>query len=328
MRVCVLAGGGGSERAVSIASGVAVANALLRRGVAVALCDVGAPPPRGNAFVRKPYAESMFAANAVCLWHADVTAIAAAANATIPVLHGGIGEDGTAQMLLTAAGVKFCGSGAAACRLSMDKARTKTVLAAAGIATAPSIVHRRGDVLALAQCEREVGYPCVVKPNDGGSSVGVAVCGTRRALSAAVAAAEAFTDTVLVERYVAGRECSVAVLGETVLPPVAILPPADGFYDYKHKYLAQTQLLCPANFPPEETARLTDAARRAFVALGLSDYGRIDFLLTDDGTPVCLEANALPGMTSHSLFPLAARAAGISYDALCMQLVAAARVRQ
>lgn len=329
MRICVLTGGNGTERAVAFATGVGMANALIRRGHSVALQDVCASVSEAQAFRRQSYAPyAPFAIPPVgeTLLGEGVRALAREADVVVPALHGGIGEDGTLQMLLDAWGVCYTGSSAAACRVTMNKHSTKEQLRAARIVTADWMCHRRGTDFDVDRCERELGYPCVVKPCKGGSSVGVSIAKDRGELVAGIAQAEALDAQVLVERFVKGRELSVGVLDGRALPPVEILP-EQGFYDYQHKYLRDTRICCPAALDEVAAERLMQLSRRIFTLFEMRDYGRVDFLLPATGAPVCLEVNTLPGMTDHSLLPLAAGAIGLSYDALCEKLVTMARSR-
>lgn len=328
MRICVLTGGNGTEREVALATGVGMANALIRVGHNVALQDLCAPVLETQCFRRQPYLpdELETVSTTTCLLGAGIRQLVAQADVVVPALHGGIGEDGTLQMLLDAWGARYTGSSAVACRRTMDKHRTKECLRTAEIATADWMLHHRGEHLDVEACERKLGYPCVVKPCKGGSSVGVTIARTRAELQAGIAEAEQLESHVLVEQYVAGRELSVGVLGGLALPPVEILP-EQGFYDYAHKYLQETRICCPAALDDVVSERLMQLSRRIFQLFGMRDYGRVDFLLPPNGIPVCLEVNALPGMTSHSLLPLAAGAIGVSYDALCGRLVAMARER-
>lgn len=328
MRVCVLTGGNGTERAVAFASGVGMANALIRSGHRVFLQDLCAPVPAGRDFVREPFLMEQEAGEIVSdrLIGEGIRALVARADVVIPALHGGIGEDGTLQMLLEDWGACYAGSSASACRATMHKHSTKEHLRLAGISTADWLLYRRGTRLDVALCERTLGYPCVVKPCKGGSSVGVTIARGREDLLEGLARAEALESQVLIERFVEGRELSVGVLDGRVLPPVEILP-EQGFYDYRHKYLQDTRICCPAALSDVVTERLSRLTSRIFTLFGMRDYGRVDFLLPASGMPVCLEVNALPGMTTHSLLPLAASAVGISYDRLCEKLVTMARSR-
>jgi D-alanine-D-alanine ligase len=206
--------------------------------------------------------------------------------------------------------------------LAMDKARAKIVLEAAGVPTPDGFLLRRRaaplDVDALG------GYPLVVKPNREGSSVGVHVVQESATLDAALDDAFRYGE-VLAERFIPGREVTVAVLGGDPLPVVEIIPEG-GVYDYRHKYTkGHTRYEAPANLPPEVTVRLQDLGRRAFEALGCRGVARVDFRLDPGMEPYCLEVNTVPGMTETSLVPMAARVAGMDYGALVRRLVDLAR---
>lgn len=329
MRVCVLTGGNGTERDVAFATGTGVANALIRRGHVVALQDLCASVQDEQPFRRNVYPMHVMG-ETICagerLLGEGIRDLVRRADVVVPALHGGIGEDGTLQMLLEDWGVCYTGSSADACRLTMHKHRTKQKLRTAGISTAEWLLHHKGTCFDVTACESRIGYPCVVKPCKGGSSVGVTVATNRTELLDGIAQAEALESEVLVERFVAGRELSVGFLDGKPLPPVEILP-EQGFYDYNRKYLKETRICCPASIGEVATERLLQLSRRIFQLLGMREYGRVDFLLPSEGAPVCLEANALPGMTEHSLLPLAAHTVGLSYDVLCERLIMAARSR-
>ena len=169
--------------------------------------------------------------------------------------------------------------------------------------------------------EGELGYPVVIKPCSGGSSVGVSMADNRAELTAAIETCAAYEPTLLAERRITGRELTVSILGGDVLPAVEIIP-LTGFYDYENKYQAgMTKEICPAPLTDTEIAALEEATRKGFKALRLRGYARFDFILDGEGTPWCLEANTLPGMTPTSLLPQAAAAAGIGYDELCERMV-------
>ena len=332
MKVTVLAGGNSPEREVSLASGSLVANALIGNGHRVLLLD----PSRGiPEWPDDP--ETLFSSVAVPTVKVGGEAPAAdggregpafgpnllpacrAADAVFLALHGGCGENGRLQAVLECAGVPYTGSDPVGSALAMDKDLAKRLLRSAAVPT-PEWVRfdtatDRIDVLCGA-----VGFPCVVKPTDGGSSVGVCFAGNEEELRKGIARAAAYGRYVLVERMIRGRELTVGILGERVLPPVEIRP-REGFYDYSSKYGGETEEICPARVPERLNARLGIYARRAFEALRLRGYARFDFLLDDADRLWCLEANTLPGMTPTSLFPQEAAAVGISYPALCETLL-------
>jgi len=205
----------------------------------------------------------------------------------------------------------------------MDKDLSKQLLARAGIPTPPWITCRlaEGHEAVAGKIEAEIGYPCVIKPCSCGSSVGVSLVHHHEELLAALSAANAYEDTILAERLIRGRELTVSIMGNQVLPPVEIIP-KEGFYDYYNKYQAGcTQEVCPAPLTEEEWQRLKELSLAAFRVLRLRGYARFDYIMDDHATPWCLEANTLPGMTPLSLLPLSAKAAGLDYDSLCEQMV-------
>ena len=245
------------------------------------------------------------------------------ADAVFIALHGDVGENGQLQALLDMACIPYTGSGYAGSLLAMDKDLTKQLLTRAGVPTAPWVYCdlTEGVASAARRIEAEVGYPVVVKPCSGGSSVGVSMPETYAELTAAIEKAAAYETALLAERRITGRELTVSILDGKVLPAVEIIP-LSGFYDYENKYQAGlTTEICPAPLTDTQSAALASAALKGFEALRLRGYCRFDFILDGDGTPWCLEANTLPGMTPTSLLPQAAAAAGIGYDELCEKMV-------
>ena len=340
MKITVLAGGLSHEREVSLSSGSLIAGALVRRGHEVCLADLytgkaldGSTP----AFTRDPippYKVSRAIPDLEALKTATgrgerrigegITALCEAADAVFVALHGDVGENGQLQAYLDMACIPYTGSGFAGSLLAMDKDLTKQILSRAGVPTAPWVfcdLTRETPAEAADRIEAELGYPVVVKPCTGGSSVGVSMADDASELTAAMEKCSLYETSILVERRISGRELTVSYLGGDVLPAVEIIP-LQGFYDYENKYQAgMTDEICPAPLTEAETAALADATRKGFEALRLRGYARFDFILDGDGTPWCLEANTLPGMTPTSLLPQAAAAAGISYDELCERMV-------
>lgn len=294
-RVAVLLGGSSSEREVSLASGTNILAALQRQGVDAFAVD-GIP--------------------------ALVEAIAAGrVERVFNILHGtrGGGEDGVLQGLLAALSVPVTGAGVLGSALSMDKVRSKQVWQALGLPTPPYRVIRHGDD--IGQAAAELGLPVIVKPAREGSSVGITRVHHAGDLVAAADLAARHDGTLLMERLIQGEELTVAVLAGRALPSVRIIP-AGEWYDYHAKYQAEdTRYQCPALDGAEEAAlgRLALAACRA---LDVSGWGRVDIMRNRDGQAFLLEVNTAPGMTSHSLVPKAAAAAGIDFDTLCLQVLA------
>ena len=339
MKITVLAGGLSHEREVSLSSGSLIAGALVRKGHEVCLVDLytgKAPDGSAPRFTRdpiEPYTvsrsipdlEALKAATGrgECRIGEGVLTLCEEADAVFIALHGDVGENGQLQALLDMACIPYTGSGYAGSLLAMDKDLTKQLLTRAGVPTAPWVYCdlTEGVESAADRIEAEVGYPVVVKPCSGGSSVGVSMPENRAELTAAIEKAAAYETALLAERRITGRELTVSYLGGEVLPAVEIIP-LTGFYDYENKYQAGlTNEICPAHLTKEETAALETATRKGFEALRLRGYARFDFILDESGTPWCLEANTLPGMTPTSLLPQAAAAMGIGYDELCEKMV-------
>ena len=294
MRIVVLYGGESAEREISLLSGAHAAEALIGRGHDLLLYDWRGGDLPDFLLLRMREADAVFLA-----------------------LHGGAGEDGTLQKALERGGIfHYIGSGPAAAALAMNKAAAKARVAAAGVPVARGRVLRQGDGLPA-----DLPLPLIVKPLCGGSSVGMFFhTGGPLPESAAY--------PLLAETFLPGREFSVSVLGDSILPPVEIRP-RGGAYDYAHKYTAgATEELCPAPLSGRETKRLTKMTAAAFRALGLRDVGRVDFRADAEGAPCFLEANSLPGMTATSLLPLAAATAGIPFDLLCERLCLFAAARK
>jgi D-alanine-D-alanine ligase len=238
-------------------------------------------------------------------------------------LHGGMGEDGTIQALLDMAHVKYTGSGHLSSALAMDKDLSKKLFRAAGVQTADWLMAPAS----VDEVEKKLGLPVVVKPSKQGSTVGLSVVKKREDLDAAVKEAWRYDDEVMIEKFIAGRELTVGILGDMALP-VGEIKPVHEIYDYECKYTAGMAVEeFPAKLSPEQTQRVQAQAVAAFKSLKLRGYARIDFRLSpsdDDGGEgefYCLEANTLPGMTELSLIPQGAQAAGISFPELCERIV-------
>ncbi len=292
-RVAVLFGGTSAEREISLLTGQAVLDALLQRGV-----DAVAVDPAAGL-------QAQLSAGAV-----DRAWIA---------LHGRGGEDGTIQGLLSVLGIPYTGSGVLGCALAMDKLRTKQLFAGCGLPT-PDCVELRGPE-DFAAVGTDLGYPVMVKPADEGSSIGLTRVDDADGLPAAYSAAAACNSRVFAERWVTGGEYTAAILHDEVLPLIRI-DAGEGFYDYDAKYFSDaTRYICPCELPAAEEAEYGQLALDAFRAVGASGWGRVDFMLDASGAPCLLEVNTVPGMTSHSLVPMAAAQAGISLDALVWQIL-------
>ncbi len=289
-RVAVLFGGDSSERDISLLSGNAVLEALKRRGV-----DAHAFDPRDRSL-------ATLAADRV--WIA---------------LHGPGGEDGTLQGALEYLGVPYTGSGVMGSAIGMDKLRTKRLAQAIGVATADYVVLRGSQDFEIA-IER-LGLPMIVKPATQGSSVGMTKVERESDLPAAYKAAAALESSVFAEPWITGKEYTVAVLQGRALPSIRIETPKT-FYDYEAKYFRDdTRYFCPSGLSNQAEQHLANLALAAFDAVGASGWGRADFMADATGRPLLLEINTIPGMTSHSLVPMAARAVEIDFDELVWRIL-------
>lgn len=287
-KVAVLLGGRSDEREVSLKSGAAVLAALLRQGVNAQAFDPA----------ERPLTE---------LKHFDRAVIA---------LHGRHGEDGTIQGALELLGIPYTGSGVMASAIGMDKWRTKLLWTAAQITTP--------DYMLLDDCSQadevvaRLGLPLFVKPANEGSSIGISKVKHADELATAYDLAKQSDPLVIAEQFVGGGEYTVGILGDTVLPIVRIVPKNE-YYDYEAKYLRDdTEYLCPCGLPAEQEARIQTEALQAFRVIGGKGWGRVDFLMDAQGQHYFLEVNTSPGMTDHSLVPMAAKAAGMDFDTLVM----------
>ena len=301
MKVAVLKGGRSLERGVSLRSGARVEDALERLGHEVVALDVG------GDLVKRLSAE-----------RPDVAFVA---------MHGVGGEDGTAQELLEILGIPFTGPGAAACARCMDKSQAKHAIREAGLPTpdwfafSQTAFRELGAADALGGLEQRLGFPLVVKPSRGGSSLGVKFAADPAEVPQALVSAFSYDDRVLLERFVRGRELAVSVLGDEALPVVEAIPAAGDSYDFEARYeIGRTRFVCPAEIDPAASAAVTEAALATYRTLGCSGFARIDLILTADG-PQILEANAIPGLTDTSLLPQAAEAAGMSFEQLVERIL-------
>jgi D-alanine-D-alanine ligase len=284
--ISVLMGGISAEREVSLRTGAACVTALREAGY-----DVSEVVVENENFVIPDGTDLAFIS-----------------------LHGTFGEDGQVQDILNARGIPFTGASAEVSRITIDKEKTKAKFREHGVPTPAGQLVKQQD-------EITVPLPVFIKPNTQGSSVGSRSASTREELTAAVADALKYDSAVLVEQLIQGKELTVGVLGDQVLPIVEIHP-LDGFYDYTNKYTkGRTEYFCPARLSDDVTALIQKYALMAHRSVGDPVYSRIDFLLEKDARPYCLEINTIPGMTATSLLPKAAAAVGITFPALCRRIV-------
>jgi D-alanine-D-alanine ligase len=300
MKVAVLKGGRGLERQVSLRSASRVEDAVAALGHELVAIDIGA--------------------NLVATLEDERPDVAFVA------LHGPGGEDGTVQEILEILAIPYTGPGVAACVRSMDKVLAKHELRGADVPTPDwfafnaTAFRELGAAEALDRIGEQLGFPLVVKPASGGSSLGVRFAGAAADLPEALVAAFSYDDRVLLERHVEGRELAVSLINGIALPAVEVIPREQDRFSYEARYeIGRTDYVSPAALGPHEGAVL-DAALRTWDTLGFDGFARVDMILGDDG-PEVLEANAIPGLTDTSLLPMAAEAAGMSFEGLCERLL-------
>ena len=297
-KVAVLMGGKSAERPVSLKSGAMVLAALRKRGVDAHAFD---PAERGlDSLVTQGFERAFIA------------------------LHGRYGEDGTVQGALELLGIPYTGSGVLASALAMDKWRTKLLWHATGVPTPRcELLSRDADLTGVAA---RLGLPLMVKPANEGSSIGMSKVRDTAHFEEAYALAVNYDSAVIAEQFIDGPELTVGILGGDALPVIRLETPRE-FYDYEAKYhAADTRYLIPCGLPPDAEGAIQREALRAFDVLGCRGWGRVDLMLDGAGKPQFLEANTSPGMTDHSLVPMAARHTGLSFEDLCVRILELAHV--
>ena len=330
MKIVVLMGGTSAEREISLRTGSGIARALRARDHDVTAIDTadGAVLPAGEEPGRAlPPAAADPATPDTALARRDRADLAERpvvhdAELVFLALHGGTGEDGTIQALLDMAGKPYTGSGMRASAVAMDKDLSKRLFVHAGVPTPLWRLYRRrdGDRPDAAAVRAVGGFPVIIKPNDEGSTFGLSVVDDVAALGPAFDEALRYSNEVLLEEFIPGRELTVAVLGNEALPIVEIRPKG-GLYDYEAKYTkGGSEYTCPAELPAEQTRAIQELAVRACRALDTAGVARADFRLPPDGPASCLEVNTIPGMTATSLVPMAAEAHGLSFEDLCERI--------
>ena len=340
MKIVVLCGGLSPERNVSLSSGKKIAAALAARGHQVVPMDmffgledfagdlsgIFDHPPALNFDVISEIAPDLEQIRASRRWQSGsqfglhVLEVCQMADVVFMALHGRIGEDGRVQATFDMLGIPYTGSGFLGSAIAMDKDLTKRLVAPEGVSTPAWQLVESAKLDVEEVCANAV-YPCVVKPDDSGSSIGVAIAQNEAELRAALADAAKEGSRILVEQYVSGREVQIGILGDSCLPSIEIIP-AEGFYDYKNKYQpGAAREITPAPIPPETEAELARQAMIVFRTLGLRAYSRADFILDAEGKLWFLEINTLPGMTPTSLVPQEAAVEGISYGELCEKII-------
>jgi D-alanine-D-alanine ligase len=297
-KIAVLMGGPGSERDVSLATGRGVSKALRSLGAEVVEVDV----------------------------HDENFALPKDVDLAFITIHGTFGEDGQLQKILEQRGVPYTGDGVEPSRAAFDKILSKEKF------RERDVVTPEWEIVEIGQ-RPTISAPLVVKPARQGSTVGVVIVKNASELDSAITEAGKYDRKLLIEKFVSGRELTIGVLGDQALPILEIIPKG-GFYDFNNKYPflnpqggGGAEHVCPAKIDPAKSKQIQEQALRAFRALGLVVYGRVDILLSDSGEPFVLEVNTIPGMTKASLLPEAAAAAGINYVDLCARIIALSRAR-
>jgi len=336
MKIVVLAGGISTERDVSLSSGTGIYKALKEKGHQAILIDVflgyTGDISEDVFALDKNWAADMKGVSTEitdisqilamrpdykkCFFGPNVIALCQQADVVFMALHGAEGENGKIQACFDLMGIRYTGTTHVSSAIAMDKSIAKELFRQNGIPTPEGIHLRKGE-----EDSRKVPFPLVVKCCNGGSSVGTYIVEKEEDYEAAKRDAFCYDEELIIEQYIKGREFSVGVVDGKALPIIEIAPLC-GFYDYKNKYQAgSTVETCPADLCEEKTKEMQAYAEAVFKALRLKNYARMDFMLAEDGSMYCLEANTLPGMTPTSLLPQEAQAVGISYGDLCEWLI-------
>lgn len=336
MNIVVLCGGLSNERDVSITSGTCVAKALCECGHNAVLVDVffgytgtyekpidiftaEQKPLQYSVSTETPDLEAIRKSRGTggdSLVGENLAEICLAADICFLALHGEEGENGKLQAFFDIHGIKYTGCGYLGSALAMNKGLTKTVLSQGGVSVPKGITLKKGEAPYA-----NVGFPCVVKPCSGGSSVGTYIVESAEEYEKFVEMAFVFENELIIEQYIKGRELTVGVMQGEAMPVIEIIPKC-GFYDYKNKYQAGlTEEICPAQLSAQETEAVQKLAERVYELLMVDAYCRVDFLQDASGEFYCLEANTLPGMTPTSLIPQMAQEQGMSFGELCEKII-------
>ena len=324
LKIALVLGGTSPERDVSKSSGESIFKALLSLGCKPILIDpafgINQPKDLNTYFMHSDSIEIsnsnyVRAANSKLFDNVDIALLA---------LHGRWGEDGIIQSLLELRGIKYTGSKVLASALAMDKIMSKILFQHYNVTTPKWITienHHNEHAILIERIKSDLGFPCVVKPNDQGSTVGVTICQNEEQLPAAFNLAKSYSQRILVEEFIDGHEVTVAILDNQPLPVLEIKP-KHSVYDYECKYTSgMSEYEVPAQIPDEVAQQIRSQALAAHMSLGCEVYSRVDYRLSNQMVPYCLEVNTLPGMTSTSLVPKMAKAVGISFEELIEKII-------
>jgi D-alanine-D-alanine ligase len=336
-KVLVLMGGSSAERDVSLASGEAIVGALKEAGYKVMALDTAGGNKlladngkylAGGVKTKPPDTKDLQKSESKLTLKAIETFDFSDVDVIFLALHGGSGENGTIQALLDMTGKPYTGSGMLASALCMDKAMSKKIFERDGIPTPRWFLLKEEKLANIATIETliesNLGFPVVVKPNDQGSTIGFSIVNSPSKLKEAIQKAEHYSNEVLFEEYISGKELTVGVLADQALPVIEIVP-EHGVYDYECKYTkGKSKYICPAELPKHKTEEIQAYGLKAFKSLKCEGYARVDFRYSENERFYCLEVNSLPGMTATSLVPKAAKAMGIEFPELIDRIVQSA----
>jgi D-alanine-D-alanine ligase len=323
-KIALLLGGSSSERAVSKSSGLSIYSALINLGYETKLIDPAYgknQPKETDAFFSEKDFSTVSTRNYL---EAVSSSLFDDVDLAFLGLHGKWGEDGTIQSLLEVRGVKYSGSNVMSSAVAMDKAMSKIIFRHFNISTPKWFMVERKNIepdKIKKKIDEMIGYPCIIKPNDEGSTVGLAVCNNPAEVESGLKLSFEYSDRTMIEEFIEGRELTVTVLDKEALPVLEIRP-KHGLYDYECKYTkGMSEYYVPADIPDDLAKALQKESLEAFNALGCSVYCRLDYRLDKNNNFSCLEANTLPGMTSTSLVPKMAKAVGISFEELIDRII-------
>ncbi len=322
MNIVLLAGGASPEREISLRSGKAIYRALIELGHKVSLVDpaLGFHQPKSveDFFNPQLNTEKVSIENYLEAFQLETFN---ECDLVFIILHGKWGEDGTVQAILELMNIKYTGCDVLASAIAIDKDLTKTIVMQNGIKTPPWFLHEKNHEVDYKEIADKVGLPCVFKPNDQGSTIGFSLVDSIDNFEEAINLALKYSDKVLVEKYIKGRELTVSILGDIALPVIEVKP-KHVMYDYECKYTkGMTEYYCPADLPEEITEKVKKLSLMAFNSCRCRTFGRVDFILDETNELYFLEINTIPGMTDLSLVPMAAKVFGLDFNSLIQRII-------